>query len=375
MEIIPELLRPRPSRRPPSVRRGTLTIIDARSNSWAVRPQGVGHSGLLSGMAYRPFPNRARQASTLLPPFDSPPSPRCLRRFLVMMEMDGEQPAARASDSTLFTETPRKLVVALKPGAGLLLWPDLRDRASRQWVEVPSMPEVEAELREIFAHAINEVEGGEPRIAAAVGLPKVEFGGTCYVRVDIRSHGSYVTKRGKLSGKSCTAIWSICSERLAIAEISRALPDSFQLPTAFGFEEQLESYMEANWVSLPFSSRLDLVNSQYPTDVGRVDLLCRNRDGSGFTVIELKRGRTSDAVVGQVQRYKAWVREHLVRGDQSVWGIIVCQDPDPRLMAAVRETSNLELYTYTRSAGPVSFSRFERYRRTGPAETMRSKDL
>jgi len=81
----------------------------------------------------------------------------------------------------------------------------------------------------------------------------------------------------------------------------------------------------------------------YPTDVGEIDLLCkRNED---FVVIELKKGRTSDVVVGQISRYIGWVRENLSEG-HDVRGIIIVHEFDPKLKYAVLAHKNLELKYY-----------------------------
>ena len=52
---------------------------------------------------------------------------------------------------------------------------------------------------------------------------------------------------------------------------------------------------------------LELKQKEYDTkSAGRIDLLCidRNRD---FVVIETKKGKESDKVVGPIQRYMGWI--------------------------------------------------------------------
>lgn len=82
---------------------------------------------------------------------------------------------------------------------------------------------------------------------------------------------------------------------------------------------------------------------QYPTDVGTIDLLCKNKDD--FVIVELKKGRTSDAVVGQISRYIGWVRENLCEG-HNVRGIIIVHDFDPKLKYAVLAHDKLETKYY-----------------------------
>ena len=61
---------------------------------------------------------------------------------------------------------------------------------------------------------------------------------------------------------------------------------------------------------------------EYNTNqVGVIDILCKDNNGD-FVVIELKKERSSDAVVGQIQRYMGWVKENLAQ-DKDVRGIII----------------------------------------------------
>jgi RecB family endonuclease NucS len=62
--------------------------------------------------------------------------------------------------------------------------------------------------------------------------------------------------------------------------------------------------------------------------------------------VELKRGRPSDRVVGQVARYMGWVRTHLATTEQAVEGLIVAHDSDDALRYAVSAIPGLRLMTY-----------------------------
>jgi len=53
-------------------------------------------------------------------------------------------------------------------------------------------------------------------------------------------------------------------------------------------------------------------------------------------VVELKKGRASDAVVGQVQRYMGYVLEDLAESNQTVKGVIIVLEDDLRLRRALR---------------------------------------
>jgi restriction system protein len=61
-------------------------------------------------------------------------------------------------------------------------------------------------------------------------------------------------------------------------------------------------------------------------------------------VIELKRGRVSDVVVGQILRYMGFVKE--LDPTKRVRGIIIGSDDDIRLRRALAMTTGIEYYQY-----------------------------
>ncbi len=81
------------------------------------------------------------------------------------------------------------------------------------------------------------------------------------------------------------------------------------------------------------------------TDVGRIDLLCR--DGRGdIVVVELKKGRADDKVVGQLARYMGWVGEKLWTDGAAVRGIIVANIVSEKLRYAAKAFPNVRLVEY-----------------------------
>ncbi|MCY4615004.1 MAG: endonuclease NucS [Chloroflexi bacterium] len=126
---------------------------------------------------------------------------------------------------------------------------------------------------------------------------------------------------------------------------------------SFALELHLEEFMEANWASIEFGRPLQVWTDddgewgrQYRTEVGTIDFLCEDEATHEMVVVELKRGKSSDQVVGQVLRYMGWVREHLSNG-RGVSGIIITHDYDQRVRYAVAELPSVEAWTYQ-----VSFS-------------------
>lgn len=124
-------------------------------------------------------------------------------------------------------------------------------------------------------------------------------------------------------------------------------------PSAFALEKHLEDFLVANWAQTELSKQYDLysedgesVGQQYPTDTGPVDLLCVSKDKKTLLVIELKKGRASDAVVGQILRYMGFVNEELAEDDQQVKGIIIALEDDQRIRRALAMVPSIEFYRY-----------------------------
>ncbi len=115
----------------------------------------------------------------------------------------------------------------------------------------------------------------------------------------------------------------------------------------FVLEKYLEDFMVANWDIIDFSETLTIfedengnVGQQYYTEeVGYIDILAKDEQG-GFVVIELKKGRKNDEVVGQVLRYMSWVRRNLCKNGESVRGLIVVGERDTKLEHAVSEVAD-----------------------------------
>ncbi len=122
-------------------------------------------------------------------------------------------------------------------------------------------------------------------------------------------------------------------------------------------ERVLEDILEHNLDEL--EKGLTLVGRQYPTAVGPIDLLAKDPNGI-YVVIELKRGRSSDRVVGQIARYLTWTVQRLGHGRNSqVRGIVVGQDFDKHFGAAIAQLKQVSPYTFDLRV------RFERWSGSG----------
>jgi hypothetical protein len=95
-------------------------------------------------------------------------------------------------------------------------------------------------------------------------------------------------------------------------------------------------------------SGLILEKRQLHTDAGRLDLLCKDRDGN-YVVVELKRSQGNDQVVGQILRYMGWVHENY-RTDR-VRGIIIVGKKDQTLSYAIKAVPNIQVKEFKISIG------------------------
>lgn len=123
--------------------------------------------------------------------------------------------------------------------------------------------------------------------------------------------------------------------------------------SVFALEKHLEDFLIANWSSTDLSKNYDIyeadgeiIGQQFPTDTGPIDILAISKDKRELLVIELKKGRVSDVVVGQTQRYMGYVQSELAETSQIVKGLIIGLDDDLRLKRALSVTQNIEFYRY-----------------------------
>jgi restriction system protein len=132
-------------------------------------------------------------------------------------------------------------------------------------------------------------------------------------------------------------------------------------PSVFALEKHLEDFLVQNWKQTELGKMYDiyeedgeLVGQQYQSDTGPIDVLAISKDKKELLVVELKRGRVSDSVVGQIQRYMGYVQEELAEETQTVKGVIIALEDDIRIRRALSVAKNIDFYRYQ-----VSFKLFK----------------
>jgi len=123
----------------------------------------------------------------------------------------------------------------------------------------------------------------------------------------------------------------------------------------FSLERHLQEFLWDNWektvLGQEWVRHVEPGNPdaglEFPCDVGRIDLLARHKQKPIWLVIELQRGQSGDAIVGQVLRYMGWVKQNLAKTNESVSGMIVAPDFDPALQYAVSAVADrVRLWKY-----------------------------
>jgi restriction system protein len=129
--------------------------------------------------------------------------------------------------------------------------------------------------------------------------------------------------------------------------------ETIEDPSAFALEKHLEDFLVQNWGQTALGKDYDIfeedgekVGQQYPTDTGPMDILAIKKDKSELLVVELKKGRASDVVVGQTLRYMGFAAQELAESNQKVRGVIIALEDDQRIRRALAVSPNIEFYRY-----------------------------
>ena len=99
-------------------------------------------------------------------------------------------------------------------------------------------------------------------------------------------------------------------------------------------EEYYENHIERLDVDLEIVTEPNY-GRQFPTHIGPIDLLCRNKKTGEYVVVEFKRERVGDETVGQILRYMGWIYINLSEAEKRVFGIIVGRDYSEKIQYAL----------------------------------------
>ena len=121
-----------------------------------------------------------------------------------------------------------------------------------------------------------------------------------------------------------------------------------ELSTGFGMELHLRRFLVDNWENTPLGKDYEIltedgeiIGEEYQTkEVGTIDILAKDKKTKDWVVIELKKGQSSDVVVGQILRYIGWVEKKLAKKNEGVKGIIIVKETDKKLEYALSALGN-----------------------------------
>lgn len=137
-----------------------------------------------------------------------------------------------------------------------------------------------------------------------------------------------------------------------IDESSLQIEEYGEDKSLFYMEKELENFIITNWDKTELGKDYDLieedgevVSQQYSTDIGKIDILARDKKTKQYVVIELKRNQTSDDTIGQLTRYMGWIEEKK-SPEKSAKGIIIAAKYDDRLYYALKKVKDVEIYLY-----------------------------
>lgn len=137
-----------------------------------------------------------------------------------------------------------------------------------------------------------------------------------------------------------------------LQDVDSELAEPIEDPNAFVLEKYLEDFIVSNF-DMIFKGSLQIyediegnIGQQYTTDIGQIDILAVEPKSDSFVVIELKKGRPSDQVIGQILRYMGWVKKNLCKQGQMVKGLVICRDSDLKLSYALEMTNDIDVRYY-----------------------------
>ena len=145
--------------------------------------------------------------------------------------------------------------------------------------------------------------------------------------------------------------------KLSIDDAEFILPNTDPEPvnnkTSFLFEKHLEDFIVSNWKNTHLANKYKIyeengvqVGRQYRTETGPLDILAISHDETELLVIELKRDRASDEVVGQILRYMGWIKKNIAKPHQVVSGCIIALRSDAKLENALYTLPNINFVRY-----------------------------
>jgi len=127
--------------------------------------------------------------------------------------------------------------------------------------------------------------------------------------------------------------------------------DEWVESSEFAYESHLQDYLKNNLSVIEPGLKLykdeeddTIVGVEFDAGGKRIDILAVDKNGN-YVIIELKVSKGYEKVIGQILRYRAWIRKNLA-SEQSIRGIIIAKVITDDLKLAASETEDIELFEY-----------------------------
>jgi endonuclease len=124
-----------------------------------------------------------------------------------------------------------------------------------------------------------------------------------------------------------------------------------EISSEFAYESHLRDYLKNNLNHIEQGLKLykdeedeSITGVEYDAGGKRIDILAVDSN-LNFVIIELKVSRGYEKTVGQLLRYRAWVRDNLANG-KKVRGVIIAKEISSDLKMAASEITGIELFEY-----------------------------
>jgi len=122
------------------------------------------------------------------------------------------------------------------------------------------------------------------------------------------------------------------SSETTSTEIGNSIP--------FGMESTLRDFLAGSPEVI--EKGLSLIQTEYPTVVGPIDLLCKDKNNK-YIVIEVKKTKDSDKAVGKILRYMGAIKDEMKSEPR---GILIMYEKDTKVDYALKTLNNVKLKFY-----------------------------
>ncbi|MBA7521717.1 Endonuclease NucS [subsurface metagenome] len=144
------------------------------------------------------------------------------------------------------------------------------------------------------------------------------------------------------------SVWWRITEGYKPIETEEEKQENEEIETGFALEMHLRRFLVDNWEKTQLGKNYEIISEdgeiigeEYQTkEVGNIDILAKDKKKKEWVVIELKKGQSNDAVIGQTLRYMGWVEKNIIKKGESIKGIIIVKEVDNKLKSALSFLKN-----------------------------------